>query len=218
MIHKEGYSFLLYFLILFLIIILFSIFLFSKLIILIISCCLIIFYCFFLFFFRNPKIIINNKNNKEILSPADGKIVKIKKLFENEFLHHDCICISIFMSPLNVHVNRFPISGKIIYVKYYPGKHFLAWNDKSSIYNERTTLVIEEKNTKKNFLLRQIAGFLARRIKIYAKKNSFAIKGKEFGFIKFGSRIDLYLPLKSILLIQKGDYVFGGKTIIAEVT
>ncbi|WP_185877125.1 phosphatidylserine decarboxylase family protein [Blattabacterium cuenoti] len=217
MIHKEGFLFLFYSFMIILLLIFISLSIFS----IVTSCCittlLIIFYIFLISFFRNPKRYFYDKNpsSKEmVISPADGKIVKIKNVFEPEFLKKNCICISIFMSPLNVHVNRFPVSGKIIYTKYYPGKHFLAWVDKSSLKNERTTVVIET-NKGKRILLRQIAGFLARRIILYAKKNSLAKRGEEFGFIKFGSRVDIFLPLNSSLLVKEGAKVYGGETKIS---
>ncbi|MDR1804781.1 MAG: phosphatidylserine decarboxylase family protein [Flavobacteriales bacterium] len=213
MIHKEGFSFLICSLIFVLISFFISIFLFSILINLFISFFLITLYSFFLFFFRNPKRNFSYNEN-EVISPADGKILEIKSVFENEYLKKDCICISIFMSPFNVHVNRFPVSGIITYVRYHPGKYWFAWNKKASFQNERTTTVVETKE-KQKILFRQIAGFLARRIIIYAKKNFLAKKGEEFGFIKFGSRVDIYLPLKSIIIIKKGEKVIGGKTIIS---
>ncbi len=118
------------------------------------------------------------------------------------------------MSPFNVHVNRFPVSGKVIYVKYHPGKYMIAWITKSSSQNEHTTTVVET-NKRKKILFRQIAGFLARRIIIYAKKNSIVKRGEEFGFIKFGSRVDVFLPLNSIILVKKGEKVTGGETKIS---
>ncbi|WP_185851864.1 phosphatidylserine decarboxylase family protein [Blattabacterium cuenoti] len=220
MIHKEGISFLTYTLIIIFFVIFISIFLFSRLINLFISVFLITIYIFFIFFFRNPKRNFHEKNDddknkeKEIVSPADGKIVNIQKVFENEFIKKYCICVSIFMSPFDVHVNRFPTSGKVIYVKYHPGKYIIAWFKKASLNNERTTTVIETKK-KQKILFRQIAGFLARRISIYAKKGIFARKGEEFGFIKFGSRVDIYLPLNSTILIKSGEKVIGGETKIS---
>ncbi|WP_185859721.1 phosphatidylserine decarboxylase family protein [Blattabacterium cuenoti] len=219
MIHKEGFPFLIYVLILILIVIWISTFLFSKLLNLFIFSFLIVLYCFLIFFFRNPKrkISINYyKDESKVLSPADGKIIGIKKTLENEFIKKKCICISIFMSPFDVHVNRFPVSGKIIYAKYHSGKYWLAWEPKASLNNERTTTVVEMK-TKQKILFRQIAGFLARRIVFYAKKNSLARKGEEFGFIKFGSRVDIYLPLDIIILVKKGEKVIGGKTVISVI-
>ncbi|ACY40246.1 phosphatidylserine decarboxylase [Blattabacterium sp. (Blattella germanica) str. Bge] len=216
MIHKEGFLFLVYALIIILLLILTSFFLFSNLISFFVSIFLIMFYVFIIFFFRNPKRHFQDKNRdqKIVLSPADGKIVEIQNIFETEFLKKNCICISIFMSPFNVHVNRFPVSGKVIYTKYHPGKYFIAWLKKSSSNNERTTVVVETSNGKK-ILFRQIAGFLARRIILYAKKNSIVKKGEEFGFIKFGSRVDIFLPLNSVILVKKGEKVSGGETRIS---
>ncbi|WP_185854648.1 phosphatidylserine decarboxylase family protein [Blattabacterium cuenoti] len=217
MIHKEGFPFLIYVLILILIGISISAILFSRLLNLFIFSFSIILYCFLIFFFRNPKRIISishYKDESKVLSPADGKVIGIKKIFENEFIKKKCICISIFMSPFDVHINRFPVSGKIIYAKYHPGKYWLAWDTKASLNNERTTTVVETR-MKKEILFRQIAGFLARRIVFYAKKNSLARKGEEFGFIKFGSRVDIYLPLDAFILIKKGEKVIGGKTVIS---
>ncbi|WP_185858359.1 phosphatidylserine decarboxylase family protein [Blattabacterium cuenoti] len=220
MIHREGFTYLLYAFIIISLLISISFFLFSRLIFFLISMFLIVHYIFFIFFFRNPKRSLKYDNDfgKEIvISPADGKIVEIQKVFENEFLKKNCICISIFMSPLNVHVNRFPVSGKVIYVKYHPGKYLIAWLKKSSLNNERTTIVVKTSKGKK-ILFRQIAGFLARRIVLYAKKNTIARKGEEFGFIKFGSRIDIFLPLNSTVLIKKGEKVIGGETKISDIS
>ncbi|WP_341656115.1 phosphatidylserine decarboxylase family protein [Blattabacterium cuenoti] len=219
MIHREGIPFLGYTLVIILLLVIFLFFLLSRLIFVFTSFFFIILYFFFILFFRNPKrnfYEIHEKNyNKEIIiSPADGKILNIQRIFENEFLKQNCICLSIFMSPFNVHVNRFPVSGKVIYVKYHPGKYMIAWITKSSSHNEHTTTVVET-NKGKKILFRQIAGFLARRITIYAKKNSMVKKGDEFGFIKFGSRVDVFVPLNSIILVKKGEKVTGGKTKIS---
>ncbi|WP_185850827.1 phosphatidylserine decarboxylase family protein [Blattabacterium cuenoti] len=215
MIHKEGYFFLIYTLVFILICIFISLFFFQKKISFIISFFSIMLYCFFLFFFRNPKrTVLKTNNDKEIISPADGKVIIIKKIYENEFLKRNSWCISIFMSPFDVHVNRFPVSGKVIYVKYHPGKYWFAWDHKNSLNNERTTVVVETK-TKKKILFRQIAGIIARRIILYSKKNDLAEKGEEFGFIKFGSRIDLYLPLNTTFFVKKGEKVIAGKTVIS---
>ncbi|WP_341658332.1 phosphatidylserine decarboxylase family protein [Blattabacterium cuenoti] len=219
MIHREGIPFLGYTLIIILLLVIFSFFLLSRLIFVFSSFFFIVLYFFFILFFRNPKrnfYEIHEKNyNKEIIiSPADGKILNVQKIFENEFLKKNCICLSIFMSPFNVHVNRFPVSGKVIYVKYHPGRYMIAWITKSSSHNEHTTTVVET-NKGKKILFRQIAGFLARRITIYAKKNSMVKKGDEFGFIKFGSRVDVFLPLNSIILVKKGEKVTGGETKIS---
>ncbi|WP_185863075.1 phosphatidylserine decarboxylase family protein [Blattabacterium cuenoti] len=219
MIHKEGISFLKHALVIIVLLLTFFFFLLSRLIYIFLSIFLIVFYFFLIFFFRNPKrnfydIHQENYDKEVIVSPADGKILDIKQILENEFFKKNCVCISIFMSPFNVHVNRFPVSGKIIYVKHHPGKYIIAWAPKSSLHNEHTTTVIKTSRGNE-VLFRQIAGFLARRIVLYAKKNSLVKKGDEFGFIKFGSRVDIFLPLNSIILVKKGEKVIGGGTKIS---
>ena len=171
------------------------------------------FYSMILWFFRNPKrnIIIDDN---VILSPADGKVLDIKEVNENEFFKDDRIKISIFLSITNIHVTRFPISGKIIYNKYHPGKYLLAWHPKSSEKNERTSVVISN-NSFGNILYRQIAGAVARRIINYAKTNLEVIQGEDSGFIKFGSRVDIFLPLNSNISVKKGQNVKGGITILS---
>ena len=171
------------------------------------------FYSMILWFFRNPKrnIIIDDN---VILSPADGKILDIKEVNENEFFKDDRIKISIFLSITNIHVTRFPISGKIIYNKYHPGKYLLAWHPKSSEKNERTSVVISN-NSFGNILYRQIAGAVARRIVNYAKTSLEVIQGEDSGFIKFGSRVDIFLPLNSNISVKKGQNVKGGITILS---
>ena len=171
------------------------------------------FYSMILWFFRNPKRNIIIDDNL-ILSPADGKIVDIKEVNENEFFKDDRIKISIFLSITNIHVTRFPISGKIIYNKYHPGKYLLAWHPKSSEKNERTSVVISN-NSFGNILYRQIAGAVARRIINYAKTNLEVIQGEDSGFIKFGSRVDIFLPLNSNISVRKGQNVKGGITILS---
>ncbi|WP_185877740.1 phosphatidylserine decarboxylase family protein [Blattabacterium cuenoti] len=215
MIHKEGKSFLLYTIIFLLIISIITFFLLPKIYFITTLFFLSIIYSFFLFFFRNPTRYFLNKIEKNVLvSPADGKILTIKKIFENEYLKTKCIKISIFMSPFDLHVNRYPISGKIIYVKYHPGKHLIAWLKKSSLKNEHTTVVIQTINEKK-ILLRQIAGFIARRIVCYAKEKSIVNKRDDLGFIKFGSRVDIFVPIDSKILVKKGEKVIGGITDIS---
>ena len=174
-----------------------------------------IFLCFILFsiyFFRVPKrdlsIIEGN-----IYSPCDGKVVVIEETEENEYFMDKRIQVSIFMSPLNVHNNIYPISGEVKYVKYHPGKFLLAWNPKSSQENERNTVVI--KNKKVEILCRQIAGFLARRIVCYSKINIKTNAGEELGFIKFGSRVDLFLPIGTKINTKINDKVTGGISLIA---
>ena len=164
-------------------------------------------------FFRNPKITVN-KNENHILSAVDGKVVIIKEVFEPEFFKEKKLQVSIFMSPLNVHVTRYPISGDIIFSKYHPGAYLVAWHPKSSTKNERTTIVLKNKVFGK-ILYRQIAGALARRIVNYAKVGDLAEQGKDAGFIKFGSRVDLFLPIGTKLNVKLNQKVKGGITVIA---
>jgi len=164
-------------------------------------------------FFRNPKISIN-KNENYILSPVDGKVVIIEEVFEPEFFNDKRLQVSVFMSPLNVHVTRYPISGNIIFSKYHPGKHLVAWHPKSSTKNERTTVVVENNNFGK-ILYRQIAGAVAKRIINYAKTGKKAVQGEDAGFIKFGSRVDLFLPVGSKINVSMNESVKGGVTVIS---
>lgn len=166
-------------------------------------------------FFRNPsrKWI---KEDTLVIAPADGKVVVVEKTYEPEYLQTECIQVSIFMSPVNVHVNRYPINGKVVYYKYHPGKKLVAWHPKSSTENERTSVAIEHTNGKK-ILMRQIAGLLARRIVCYAKEGETAHQSEEMGFIKFGSRVDVFLPTDSHIHVQPGDVVKGGITSIAKL-
>jgi phosphatidylserine decarboxylase len=166
-------------------------------------------------FFRNPvrNTIINEKH---IISPVDGKIVNIEKVFEKEYFKEDRIQISIFMSPLNVHVTRYPMSGKVNYSKYHPGKYLVAWHPKSSEKNERTTIVLENKNFGE-ILYRQIAGAIARRIVNYAVVDQSVTQGRDAGFIKFGSRVDLFLPVGSNLNVELGQHVRGGEDVISVI-
>jgi phosphatidylserine decarboxylase len=166
-------------------------------------------------FFRNPKRH-THVNDHHILSPVDGKVVVIEEVFENEYLNEKCLQVSIFMSPINVHVTRYPSSGKILYSKYHPGKYLVAWHPKSSEENERTTVVIEN-NIFGKILYRQIAGALARRIVNYAKENMQVKQGTDSGFIKFGSRVDVFLPLHSKIDVKLNQKVRGGETIIASL-
>jgi phosphatidylserine decarboxylase len=165
-------------------------------------------------FFRNPSRFTPVDDN-HVIAPADGKVVVIEDVEEPEFFKGKRKQISIFMSPLNVHVNRFPISGKVIYQRYYPGKYLVAWHPKSSTENERTTVVVE--NGKYQILFRQIAGALARRIVCYAKAGDNAIQGAEYGFIKFGSRIDIFLPTDCKINVSLGQKTTGGETVLANL-
>ena len=165
-------------------------------------------------FFRNPvrNTIINEKH---IISPVDGKVVNIKKVYEKEYFKDERLQVSIFMSPFNVHVTRYPISGKVNFSKYHPGEYLVAWHPKSSEKNERTTIVLENEVVGE-ILYRQIAGALARRIVNYAEVGKNVIQGKDAGFIKFGSRVDLFLPVDSILNIEINQHVRGGEDIISK--
>tara|TARA_B100001115_G_scaffold179131_1_gene169509 strand:+ start:338 stop:991 length:654 start_codon:yes stop_codon:yes gene_type:complete len=174
----------------------------------------IIFLILILQFFRNPKRPLILDDNK-IYSPADGKIVVIEEVEEPEFFKDKRKQVSIFMSPFNVHVNRYPISGTVKYAKYHPGKYLVAWHPKASTENERTSVVVKNKNA--IVLFRQIAGALAKRIVMYSKEGDEAIQGEDFGFIKFGSRVDLFLPLDSKIEISLNQKVKGNQTIIASI-
>ncbi len=170
-------------------------------------------YIFLISFFRNPNRIIETKDNNLIYAPADGKVVVIEQKYEDETLKRDVIQISVFMSPLNVHVNRMPIAGTVEYNKYHKGKYLVAWHPKSSTENERTTVTIN--NGKHVILLRQIAGALARRIVNYAKVGQTYTQGQEYGFIKFGSRVDIMLPIGSEIKVNIDDVVKGNQTVLA---
>ena len=167
-------------------------------------------------FFRNPKRAVQFNLN-EIIAPVDGKVVVIEEVEEKEYFQGKRKQVSIFMSPLNVHVTRYPVSGVIQYSKYHPGKYLVAWHPKASEENERTTIVIKTPKFGE-ILYRQIAGALARRIVNYAKKGDKAIQGADAGFIKFGSRVDLFLPLDCIVTVGLNQKVVGAKTVIATLS
>lgn len=173
------------------------------------------FYLIILQFFRVPSLTVD-KNANHVIAPADGKVVVIEETEETEYLKSKRIQISIFMSPINVHVNRTPVAGVISYFKYHAGKYLVAWHPKSSTENERTTVVMKMKNGTE-ILFRQIAGALARRIKCYIKEGQPLDQGDEFGFIKFGSRVDIYLPIGTNVTVKIGDKTTGGKTVIAKL-
>ncbi|HEY5687791.1 MAG TPA: phosphatidylserine decarboxylase family protein [Yeosuana sp.] len=166
-------------------------------------------------FFRNPKrntIPIDT----QVVSPVDGKVVVIEEVFEKEYFKDKRLQVSVFMSPLNVHVTRYPVGGSVVFSKYHPGKYLVAWHPKASEENERTTVVVENPSYGK-VLYRQIAGALAKRIVNYAEINNEVIQGSDSGFIKFGSRVDLFLPLNSKIKVQLNQKVRGGESIIAEI-
>jgi phosphatidylserine decarboxylase len=209
--HKEGYKIILITILLLLVtnLLIIDPTWLSK-IILILS---IVFLILVLQFFRNPKREVTAKEN-EVTAPADGKVVVIEEVEETEYFKDKRIQVSIFMSPTNVHVNRYPINGIVKYSKYHPGKYLVAWHPKSSTENERTTVVVENENI--SILFRQIAGALARRIVMYSKLNDKAIKGEDYGFIKFGSRVDLFFPIGTNINVELNQKVKGNKTIIAK--
>ena len=176
---------------------------------------LLIVFILILQFFRNPKR--NTQiDDTHVVSPVDGKVVVIEEVQESEYFKEKRLQVSVFMSPINVHVTRYPIGGKVIFSKYHPGKYLVAWHPKSSEKNERTTVVVENSKFGK-VLYRQIAGFLARRIINYAKKDQNVVQGNDAGFIKFGSRVDLFLPLGTKLDIKLNQKVRGGETVIAKL-
>lgn len=167
-----------------------------------------------LWFFRIPRRKFTEGDNL-IVAPADGKVVVIEETQENEYFKDKRLQVSIFMSPLNVHVNRSPINGKVDYVKYHPGKYLVAWHPKSSTENERTTVVVS--NNHVTLLMRQIAGAMARRIKYYVKGGETIGQNAEFGFIRFGSRVDVFFPVGTKIEVKIGEAVKGGQTILAKI-
>lgn len=166
-------------------------------------------------FFRNPKrhTLVNDS---QVISPVDGKVVVIEEVFEKEYFKDKRLQVSVFMSPINVHITRYPIGGHVVFSKYHPGKYLVAWHPKASEENERTTVVVENKTYGK-VLYRQIAGALAKRIVNYAAVNDQVLQGDESGFIKFGSRVDLFLPLNAKIKVQLNQKVRGGESVIAEI-
>ncbi len=215
MFHKEGYTIItISFIIIAIINLLSANFIDNEIITKSIGVITIIILILILQFFRNPKR--NTKLNDElIISPVDGKVVAIEKVYEKEYFKDERIQISIFMSPLNVHVTRYAASGSIKFSKYHPGKYLVAWHPKSSEKNERTTVVIDNINFGE-VLYRQIAGAVARRIVNYAKVGDEVVQGEDAGFIKFGSRVDLFLPLDSKIKVELNQIVKGGEDNIAE--
>lgn len=178
----------------------------------------ILIFLFFLQFFRNPSRPISTESDSLIYAPADGKVVVIEETFESEYFKDKRLQVSIFMSPLNVHVNRSPIGGTVKYVQHHPGKYLVAWHPKSSTENERTTTVIE--GEKGEVLMRQIAGAAAKRIVNYLQPRQTVAQGEEIGFIKFGSRVDLLLPLayQPYLQVKVGDKVRNNVHLIVKIS
>ena len=175
---------------------------------------LLLFLIIVLQFFRNPKRV-TKINDNQIIAPVDGKVVVVEEVEEPEYFKGKRLQVSIFMSPINVHVTRYALSGLVKYSKYHAGKYLVAWHPKASTENERTTIVIENNNFGE-VLYRQIAGALAKRIVNYAEEGEKVVQGTDAGFIKFGSRVDLYLPLNTNLAVKIGDKVKGGEQVIAE--
>jgi len=174
------------------------------------------FFFIILQFFRKPNRHIENASDELVLAPCDGKVVVIEKVFEPEFLKEEVMQVSIFMSPLNVHINFAPVNGKSIFYKYHPGKFLVAWHPKSSEENERTTTVFERADGRR-ILVRQIAGALAKRIVNYTEQDKLYRQGDEFGFIKFGSRVDLFLPLDAEIMVNLEQKSTGNRTVIARL-
>ena len=212
--HKESKGTIIVATILFAIIAVLAVY-FLKMWALLILIPLLVIYGLVFWFFRVPtRNILDHVEN--VIAPVDGKVVMIKEVEEDEFLKEKCIQVSIFMSPLNVHICRFPVSGKVIYKKYHPGKYLVAWHEKSSTENERTSIAVESMTGHK-ILFRQIAGYVARRIVFYCNEGDPAKAGHEFGFIKFGSRMDIFLPLDTEIICKIGDKTKGGIDVIAKM-
>jgi len=213
-IHRQGYK-IIFFIFLIYTVILFIIFNYINNLVLPVAIFVVFLFSFLLiiWFFRAPRRILKNDENL-IYAPADGKVVAIEEITEEEYFKDTRIQISIFMSPLDVHVNYYPISGTIEYLKYHKGKYLVAWHPKSSIHNERSTVVIKnDKN--KSILVRQIAGAVARRIITNAIRGEWIKQGDELGFIRFGSRVDVILPSYAKVLTSINNKVKGKKTVIA---
>jgi phosphatidylserine decarboxylase len=214
MFHKEGYKII----VLTFVFVAISVLLLDKFVLIPWLCftleiALLVLLILILQFFRNPKrhTILNNNH---VLSPVDGKVVVIEEVFEKEYFQDKRLQVSVFMSPINVHVTRYPVSGNVVFSKYHPGKYLVAWHPKASEENERTTVVVENETYGK-VLYRQIAGAMARRIVNYAKLNDNVTQGQDSGFIKFGSRVDLFLPLDTNIKVEINQKIRGGENIIA---
>ncbi len=175
----------------------------------------IVFFLLIVQFFRNPKRDTNH-NNKHIIAPVDGKVVAIEEVYEKEYFKDKRLQISIFMSPINVHVTRHPVGGKVTFSKYHPGKFLVAWHPKSSEENERTTVVVKNEIAGE-IMYRQIAGALAKRIVNYAEVGAEVVQGSDSGFIKFGSRVDVFVPIGTKVNVEINQKVKGGVSVIADV-
>ena len=214
MFHKEGSRIIFYSLIATLAILLLSrAFIPIKWIEMTIQIAAVVFLIIVLQFFRNPKRIVSINDN-HVIAPVDGKVVVIEEVFEPEYFKDKRLQVSIFMSPINVHVTRYPVNGVVKYSKYHPGKYLVAWHPKASTENERTSIVVENP-VFGEILYRQIAGALAKRIVNYAVEGTQVVQGEDAGFIKFGSRVDLYFPLGTVINVKLNEVAVGGKTIVA---
>jgi phosphatidylserine decarboxylase len=180
----------------------------------IVQCTLLFLLIMILQFFRDPVRIADNSDN-HVLAPVDGKVVVIEEVFEPEYFKDKRLMVSIFMSPINVHVTRYAVNGIVKYSKYHPGKFLVAWHPKASEENERTTIVIENR-VYGEIMYRQIAGALAKRIVNYAVEGMRVVQGKDAGFIKFGSRVDLYFPIGTEINVKLGQKAIGNKTVISK--
>ncbi|MGI0105673.1 phosphatidylserine decarboxylase family protein [Salinimicrobium sp. WS361] len=217
MFHKEGYKIMGTAMILLIIVnLLAQTFIFTYWIRVVILIASIVLFFLVLQFFRNPKrnTVVNTKH---VIAPVDGKVVVIEEVYEKEYFKDKRLMVSVFMSPINVHVTRHPIGGTVKYSKYHPGKYLVAWHPKASEENERTTVVVENESTGE-ILYRQIAGALAKRIVNYAKEGEEVVQGSDSGFIKFGSRVDVFLPLGTELEVKLNQKVKGGVSLIAKVS
>ena len=213
-IHKEGYN-ILAGLAVFFAVVNFAVFWFFPNALMIVGIVSMVLFLLVLQFFRNPNREITLTDDNIVYAPADGKIVTVEEVVEVEYFNAKRLQVSIFMSPVNVHVNRNPVSGTVNYFRYHPGKYLVAWHPKSSTENERTTTVIT--NGEEEIMLRQIAGFMAKRIVNYLDVGEKVEQGTDMGFIKFGSRMDIFLPLDAKLEVKIGQKVKGNKTIIARI-
>ncbi len=212
--HKEGFFIIgLTFLVIALIFFLVDWLLPSGLLVVSVLCLILL--IFVLQFFRHPIRNVPQHDDKLFYSPADGKVVVIEERVEDEVLKDKRLMISIFMSITDVHCNRIPVSGRVEYVKHHPGRYLVAWHPKSSTDNERTTISIKSGNT--TFVIRQIAGAMARRIRTYLQPGQTAIQGRELGFIKFGSRVDVFLPLDAKVKVSLNQHVKANVDVIAEM-
>lgn len=216
MFHKEGYRIIMNtFILVALVTVLAEYKIFIEWVKILVQISVLVMLILVLQFFRNPKRT-TPKNEKHLIAPVDGKVVIVEEVFEKEYFKDKRLQVSIFMSPLNVHVTRYIMSGIVNFSKYHPGKYLVAWHPKSSELNERTTIVLENKRFGE-VLYRQIAGAVARRIVNYAEEGSQVIQGEDAGFIKFGSRVDIFLPLKTPIDVKVNDMVKGGIQTIAHL-